>query len=99
MPKRTRPSFVPRTNLTGKRSVSPLAFVALLWACVLATSPAAFAADLEEAEKLFRTGRYDECLRVADEEIASTGWSEPWRHWKIKSQVATGKYRGGDGGT
>ncbi len=57
-----------------------------------AVSEWAVAADREEAEKLFRTGRYDECLRLVDEEIASDGWSEPLRHLKIKSQLARGKY-------
>ena len=46
----------------------------------------------EEAEKLFRTGRYDECARLVDEELDGDGWSEPWRHLKIKTALATGKY-------
>ena len=46
----------------------------------------------KKAEKLFRTGRYDECLRLVDEEIASDGWNEPLRRLKIKSQLARGKY-------
>jgi tetratricopeptide (TPR) repeat protein len=29
---------------------------------------------------------------MADEEIAAAGWSEPWRHLKIRCQLATGKY-------
>ena len=52
----------------------------------------ASAADRDEAEKLFRTGRYDECVRQVDEEIASDAWSEPLRRLKIKSQLARGKY-------
>jgi tetratricopeptide (TPR) repeat protein len=52
----------------------------------------AVAALPEEADALFRAGRYDECSRLADEEIASSGWTESWRHLKIKSQLATGKY-------
>ena len=52
----------------------------------------AFAAELADAEKLFRTGHYDECLRMVDEEIAGSGWNEAWRHLQIKSQLARGKY-------
>ncbi len=59
--------------------------------CLLVCSVAA-AAELADAEKLYRTGRYDECARMADEEINSVGWNEPWRHWKIKSELARGKY-------
>ena len=32
---------------------------------------AALAADLEEAEKLFRTGRYEECAEVVDRGLAN----------------------------
>ena len=31
-------------------------------------------------------------MQLVDDEIGSTGWSEPWRHLKIKCQLATGKY-------
>jgi tetratricopeptide (TPR) repeat protein len=55
--------------------------------CIVAT-----AAELEDAAKLYRTGRYDDCARLAEEEINSAGWNEPWRHWKIKTELARGKY-------
>ena len=51
----------------------------------LPPAAAAIAADRDEAEKLFRTGRYDECLRLVDDEIASDGWNEPLRQLKIKA--------------
>ena len=63
-----------------------------LVAVVLGLSAPAVAADLQEAEKLFRTGRYDECVRLVDDEMGGNGWSEPWRHLKIKAELATGKY-------
>jgi tetratricopeptide (TPR) repeat protein len=81
-----------RLLMTGRCGLGRLGPLALLWACGLACSPAAFAAELEEAQKLFRTGRYDECVRLADEEIDNGVWNEPWRHLKIKCQLATGKY-------
>ncbi len=51
----------------------------------------AVAADLGEAETLFRTGRYDECARLVDQELDGGGWSEPWRHLKIKTALVRGK--------
>jgi tetratricopeptide (TPR) repeat protein len=51
------------------------------------------AADLEEAEALFRAGKYDECARMAAEEIAGVqGWSERWRTLKISAEMEQGKY-------
>jgi tetratricopeptide (TPR) repeat protein len=52
---------------------------------------AASAADLAEAEKLFRTGNYDECVKAVDLAIESNAWGEPWRHLKIKAALARGK--------
>jgi tetratricopeptide (TPR) repeat protein len=51
------------------------------------------AADLEEAEALYRTGKYDECARVAAEEIAGAqGWGERWRILKVSAEMQRGKY-------
>jgi tetratricopeptide (TPR) repeat protein len=49
------------------------------------------AADLEDAEKLFRTGHYDECLRLVEEELGNGAWNEPWRHLKIRTALVRGK--------
>ncbi len=49
------------------------------------------AADLEDAEKLFRTGQYDACLRMVDEELDNGAWSEPWRLLKIRTELIRGK--------
>ena len=53
--------------------------------------PAAFAADLADAEKLFRTGQYDECAKLAAEALENGGGDERWRHLKIESELARGK--------
>ncbi len=54
---------------------------------------AACAADPEEAESLFRAGKYDECARVAADEIAAIeGWNERWRLLKISAEMQRGKY-------
>jgi tetratricopeptide (TPR) repeat protein len=53
----------------------------------------AAAADVDEAEALFRAGKYDECARMAAEEIAGAdGWSERWRILKIAAEMRRGKY-------
>jgi tetratricopeptide (TPR) repeat protein len=49
------------------------------------------AADPDEAERLFRTGHYDECARLVDEQIEGTSASETWHRLKIKIELARGK--------
>ena len=91
-------SFAPGNRLPMgfeiRSGVGLLRMVALLFAAMLAGGSGAMGADHEEAEKLFRTGRYDECIKLVDEEIASDGWNEPLRRLKIKCQLARGKYSG-----
>jgi tetratricopeptide (TPR) repeat protein len=60
-----------------------------LCACLLGT--AATAADLEDAEKLFRTGKYEECAKAVELGIENDGWSERWRHLAIKAELARGR--------
>ena len=52
---------------------------------------AAVAEDLGDAEKLFQTGKYDECAKAVDAGIENDGWSEAWRHLKIKTELARGR--------
>jgi tetratricopeptide (TPR) repeat protein len=82
----------PRHDSRCRRGIGLLGTFALFFTVGLGCSEWAAAADREEIEKLFRTGRYDECLRLVDDEIAGDGWNEPLRHLKIKSQLARGKY-------
>src|SRR4051794_33974487 len=67
--------------------------IAALLSIWLACSAGAAASDLDlvDAEKLYRTGEYDECAKLAGEETAKGYWSEPWAHWKIKAELARGK--------
>jgi predicted Zn-dependent protease len=58
----------------------------------LAQTGAASAADLEEAEKLFRTGQYDKVARLAAEEIDNGTWNERWSELKIEAELTRGKY-------
>jgi uncharacterized protein HemY len=68
----------------GRALVPAVAFL------ILIAAPAG-AADLGDAEALYRTGRYDECTRMVDAELENGGWTEPWRVLKIKSALARGK--------
>jgi len=69
-------------------------FRAIVFVMGLAFSPAvmAFAADLGEVEKLFRTGRYDEVARLAGEEIEKGAWNERFSELKIEAELTRGKY-------
>src|SRR5687767_2200999 len=49
------------------------------------------AADVEEAERLFRAGRYDECVQLAKGEIRGNLWDEPWSLLKIRAELARGE--------
>jgi tetratricopeptide (TPR) repeat protein len=51
----------------------------------------AIGADLDDAEKLFRTGKYDECAKAVDAGIENDGWNESWRQLKIKTELARGR--------
>jgi tetratricopeptide (TPR) repeat protein len=67
--------------------------VLLFLASGIAPSSLAIAADRDDAETLFRTGRYDECVQRAEEVLAHDAWNEPLRRLKINAQLATGKSR------
>src|SRR4051812_38676543 len=64
---------------------------AMLGALAAWSGAAAAGADLKEAERLFRAGRYDECAGMAAGEIGRGYWSERWVHLKILSDLARGK--------
>ncbi len=59
---------------------------------IFATSIPARAADLEETQNLFRTGKYDECAKAVAEETAMVFSSEPWHRLKLQTELAQGKY-------
>jgi hypothetical protein len=84
--------FPPPANVSLPTRAAPLLFVLAGWVA------AATAADLEEAEALFRAGKYDECVQLAQKEIGSGGGlsvcspevsaelardlRRHWSHWK-----------------
>ena len=57
----------------------------------------AVAADLAEAEKLFRTGQYDQCAALAGAEIGKDADDQRWCLLKIQAEWTRGKYGRGDG--
>lgn len=59
---------------------------------LLLASTSVFAADMDEARKLFLKGDYEECIKVADEAMKERAGDEEWRHLLIRSLLATGKY-------
>ena len=52
----------------------------------------AAAADLSEAEKLFRTGQYDQCAALAGAEIGKDADDQRWCLLKIQAEFTRGKY-------
>lgn len=69
-----------------------------LWALLvgivvfLASGPAVTATTLDEAEKLYRVGEYDDCIVACTESIEQNQWHLAWRLLKIRSEMATGRY-------
>lgn len=59
---------------------------------VLASTTFMPAADLATAEKQFRAGLYDECIRTAAGETAKGSFEEGWWVLKARSEAARGKY-------
>ena len=55
------------------------------------------AADLEEAANLLRTGRYEECEKLASAALENGTPGEDWYALKIRAEMARGKYRRGPG--
>jgi tetratricopeptide (TPR) repeat protein len=71
------------------RQTHPLRLAALfvgLAAC------SAVGADFEDAEKLYRTGRYDEVVKLTAQEIGDGSRLERWHLLKIRAEMARGAY-------
>jgi len=49
-------------------------------------------ADIADAEKLLRTGKYAECEKLAADEVASGEASARWWELKVRAEIARGKY-------
>jgi tetratricopeptide (TPR) repeat protein len=69
----------------------------LLNACIAAACWGAiigqmWAAELQEAEELYRTGKYAECAALAATEIDRGTWEEQWHILKVQAELSEGKY-------
>ncbi len=60
--------------------------------CVGSWARCSRADDLEEAQSLYCSGKYAECIAAAAAAIEAQTWQESWRHLKIRSELATGRY-------
>src|SRR5271165_1287333 len=81
------------TNDHSRRERPRLLRWAVVWWCAATASfTAARADDLEEAAKLLRTGRYDECEKQASEALQGGDRSEDWHALNIRAKMARGKY-------
>lgn len=52
----------------------------------------ASAASVDEGLELFRTGKYEDCVRTAELELSRTAWNEDWRLLKIRAEMTLGRY-------
>src|SRR5262249_49357145 len=82
----------PGRDFPGPQRGNRIGWTAPLRFCLAAWATSARAADLNQAEALYRAGKYDECARLAEQEIAGRGWGERWRSLKIAAELARGKY-------
>ena len=66
--------------------------LALSAAAILFLPLSAGAADLFEATRLFRTGKYAECIDYTAKAIADETFNENYRLLKIRAELETGLY-------
>ncbi len=71
---------------TGAGFVASLVLFSFLFA------PPASAAGLDDAEELFRSGKYEEAEALAAEQVERGIWNERWPRLLIQCQIARGKY-------
>ncbi len=77
-----------RPGRAGHRSG---AFVAFALALSMAGTPAR-GADLDEAERLFRSGQYEEVAALAGLQLAGGDRREAWARLQVEAEMARGQY-------
>ncbi len=75
-----------------RRVPLPLAILGLASLLVATGATSCPAADLGEAEKAFRVGRYEDAARLAAEEVQNGSWIERWHLLKVRAEMAQGLY-------
>ena len=63
-----------------------------LTAFSLSVCTPAHSANIFDAEELFASGQYTECIELAAAEIKKRNFSEPWRLLKTRAEMAQGQY-------
>lgn len=71
---------------------SMIAWAIACWCAIASLGAAAFAGDLDDAEALFRAGKYDECAQRAADQLKTGLRVDEWAQVKIASEMARGKY-------
>lgn len=61
-------------------------------ATVLGMTTAATGANITDAQKLFKSGKYLECIAACDDAIEDERLDEAWWALKIRAELATGQY-------
>src|SRR5688572_25801877 len=60
--------------------------------CLALMGGRASADELEDAETLYQSGKYTQCIEACEKAIGARQWSERWWHLKIRSELAVGRY-------
>ncbi len=82
-------------HFSNRRGLGWRSWAALRWffpSAILFLAISVSAADIENARKAFRAGKYQEVIEVAEEEVKDRFSDEEWRHFLIESLLNTGKY-------
>lgn len=48
--------------------------------------------SLTEAQTLFNTGKYEQCVEMSEKGVAEYSWYESWRHQKLEAELTLGRY-------
>ena len=70
----------------------PLKQLTVLLLTVCFAAAAAPGAELDDARKLFKTGKYAECIDTCAKSLEDNQWIEAWWQLKIRSELAIGQY-------
>src|SRR5688572_26628283 len=91
-PRRTREQGAAAPSLV--RPFAFLALLALLFTTSLAAPETAAAEDLslEDAQKLYTSGRYTECISACAAAIDEGEWDLGWWLLKVRAEMTTGQY-------
>ena len=81
----------PRTQRARRPRSLPA--IALLLASLLAVPRPAAAASLDDARKLFNSGKYLECIEACGDAIQDSRLNGDWWVLKVRAEMATGQYK------